>query len=157
MNIFRKFMTEDLVSKVQAYETQIADLETSYQSLLESNQKLSDQIVELTQSLQVKEEVIEQKTEEIEVLEEKVEEVEKVVEEKQEIIEEVIENVVSVEKQAAIKALEILADCGITESVEVIEAPENIDIMDQFKKLKGKELADFYQKHRQEIVANLKK
>jgi chromosome segregation ATPase len=149
MNIFRTKINEELANKVEAFESQLKTLEVEYQALFESNKDLSEKLIELTSKLIATEEVVEEQ-------EEKIEQLEEVVEEKQEMIEEVIENTVSVEKLAAIKALEILADCGV-EVVETIDSPEDIDLMAQMSKLKGASLVEFYKNNRAEIVKNYNK
>jgi chromosome segregation ATPase len=163
MNIFRRnLVNEELELKVQSYESQIKDLETGFAELKELNSQLSDQVQSLMEKLSEKETVIEEKTEEIEVITEKVEELEEVitekeeeVQEKEELIQEVIDNTLTVEKRAAIKALEILADCG-TEVVETIDPPKEVNLMESLKTLKGKELVEFYEQNRKAIFDKLK-
>lgn len=150
MNLFRIKNSEELETKLEACETLIKDLEISYASLVESNKELTEKVSTLMEQLKAKEEIIETKEEVIESLEEVVEAKVEEIEAKEELIQEVIENTVTVEKQAAIKALEILADSGV-DVIETIEAPEEIDLMAQMKKLSGSELVRFYQDHKSEI------
>ena len=154
MNIFRKHISDDTIKN---YETQLLDFETQLAGLVEQNKQFSNQIIELTnklitneETLQVKEVAIEEKQEQINDLEEKIQE-------SAEVIEEVIESIDTVEKQAAIKALEILANCGCNEAIEIVEAPEELDILSQAKKLHGKELVDFMRENRAEYFKSLKK
>jgi chromosome segregation ATPase len=154
MNIFRK-SNDELQLKLDAYEAQITDLENGYTQLKESNGQLVEQVKELVEQLKEREDVIEAKEEVIESLEKTIEEKTEEIQEKDKLVEEVIENTMTVEKQAAIKALEILADSGV-EVVETIESPEEIDIVAQMKNLKGKDLVEFYKKNRHELIKNLK-
>lgn len=152
MNIFRKELKQEENTfglELESIKTELADALESLKSIKEENIRLSEELAGIKSELN-------SKVEETEKLEETVEELEEKIEKKDEVIEEVLENAVTVEKRAAVKALEILADSGV-EPVETLEGPETFDIMEQLRKLKGQELAEFYNKNKKEILENLKK
>lgn len=151
MNIFRKQLEEstNFELELDSVKTELKDVLAAFETLKEDNIRLSEELNTIREQLA-------SKTDEVEQLEETVEELEETLEDKQEEIEEVLENTVTVEKRAAVKALEILADSGC-DPLETIEGPDAIDPMEQLKKLKGKELVDFYNEHKKEILSQLKK
>jgi len=148
MNIFRLKQNDELKDKLESYEVLIKDLQLGFDTLTEEVKNLTEKLVE-------KESVIQEKILEVETLETEVETLETIVDEKDTVIEEVIVNTMEVDKLAAVKAMEILADCG-TPIMETIDAPEEIDIMAQMKSMKGNDLIEFYQKHKAEISKNFK-
>lgn len=150
MNIFRKNDSE-LTAKVEGYETHILNLETELANQSQKIDDLSTQVQALLNQVREKEEIVTVAETILEQTEQELVEVKEQLEEKQEVIAEVLENTMTVEKQAAIKAAIILGDMGAP-VVETIDAPEEVDIISQMKNLKDKQLVEFYQKNRNEII-----
>lgn len=144
MNLFRKNANDELTVKMGAYEVQISELEKALSIQDEKIQSLIDTVQSLTNTVDVKETELVEKNEVIETQE-------AVIETQETVIQEVIENTVTVEKQASQMALNILSEMGVKDAVEVIDGPEEIDIMAKMKNLKGKELVDFYRSNKQEL------
>lgn len=155
MNLFKK-QDQALLDKIASYETHVSNLETELASQSQKIESLISQVESLVGDIAEKSEVIESKEEVLETLQDTIKEQEAQLEAKEEIIQEVIDNTMTVEKLAAIKASEILAECG-TQVVETIADPEELDIMAQMKKLHGQELQKFYQEHKLELFNKLNK
>lgn len=155
MNLFRQDNTE-LLEKISGYETHITDLETQLGDQTTRLNELSNQVLELLSNVKESEETVKIAETIIEDKEQELETVKEELAETQEIVQEVVENAVEVDTLAAQKAAIILGELG-TESVEVIDGPEEIDVMSQLKKLSGKEMVDFYNKHKLDIFNNMKR
>lgn len=156
MNIFRKNNDQDLLDKIAGYESHIQSLESDITNQNQKIDELATQVQILVEALKEKEEVAEVAETILVETEKQLEEVKQELEEKQEIIEEVIENTVSVSKQAAIQAAIILGEMGAP-VVETVDAPEEVDILSQMNKLKGKELQEFYNSNKAKIFKQLKR
>jgi uncharacterized phage infection (PIP) family protein YhgE len=148
MNIFKSKISESqkALEKLQvefnlaneAFET----LQKEYNTLKEESANLKEELTQL------KVENVELETE----VETKSEEIEQVTQE----IAETSKGILEVEAVASIKAMEILASTG-SEPLEILEQEEEFDVVSEFKKLKGKDLQEFYKKHSTEIKKALKK
>ena len=146
MNIFRKNDSE-LLSKIEGYEVHITDLETQINNQAQQIQELVGQVQKLMENVQEKQEIVEVAETILEQTEKELEEVKEQLVERENVIEEVLENTVTVSKQAAIQAAVILGEMG-TPVVETVDAPKEVDIISEIRKLKGQELIDFYNKHK---------
>lgn len=155
MNLFRKNLNQELELKLESYENQILELETQSQEQSEQIKSLINTVQSLSDAVEVKETLIEEKETVIVEKQEVIETQEVLIEKQDEIIQEVLDNTETVEKQAAVKALTILAEMG-ADVVEVLEGPEEIDLMAQLKKLKGQELTNFYNQNKSNIFKKLK-
>lgn len=157
MNLFRKDNTvsESITLKMDALETLVKDLEASYNELKESNVSLTETVELLKNKITEKDSVIEENVEVIQEKEELIKDQEAIIEKQDEIIQDVVENTITIEKQAAIKAAVILGEMGAP-VVETIDSPTEVDLVKQFKDLKGKELQEFYDNNKSAIFKALK-
>lgn len=134
MNLFRK--NNELESLKQSFESvsnELQELEVKFQALQQEAQNYKEANYILQEEVNaLKTEVVEVETE----------------------IAETVQDIVKVDELASHKALEILASVG-TEPVEIIEEEET-NYVSEFKKLKGKDLQEFYNKHKAEIKKALK-
>lgn len=154
MNLFRKNDTE-LLDKIASYEVHIQNLESDLSNQALKIDELFNQVQVLIGTVKEQEEIVEVAETILEATEKELEEVKTELVAKDETIGEVMENAVSVSKQAAIQAAIILGEMG-TPVVETVDAPEEVDIIQQIKSLKGKELIDFYNKNKPNIYTSVK-
>jgi hypothetical protein len=141
------------------FSKKISDAEQSLITLQESFDSLNTQFATVTEELKLANEMSNTYKEEYErVLKEK-DELEAKLETANEETAEVLKEIVDADELAALKTVEILANCSHPQ-VDVIDENQRIDDtkfdIEQFKKLTGKELQAFYNTHKKEIFAALK-
>lgn len=146
MNLFKP--SKELIEKIEAYETHIQNLETDLTNQNQRLEELASTVESLTVQLTEKEEVIDSKEQLVLNLEETVEEKTEEIETKDEVIKQVIENTVSVEKQAANKAAVILAEMGVESAVETVDGPKEVDLIKELQSMDIKELIEYYNKNK---------
>jgi len=138
----------------------MSDTEQSLITLQESYDSLNSQFAQIAEELKLANEMSNTYREEYErVLQEK-EELEAKLETATEENAEVLKEIVDADELAALKTVEILANCSHPQ-VDIIDENQRIDDtkfdIEQFKKLTGKELQEFYNTHKKEIFASLSK
>lgn len=142
------------------FKSKISETETSLIKLQESYDSLNSEYEALTEALKLANEMSNTFKEEFErvTLEnaELVEKLEGLNQENAEIVKEVVE----VEELASLKAVEVLSQCSHPQ-VDIIDEAQRIEDtkfdINAFKKLTGKELQEFYNTHKKELFAALKK
>lgn len=141
MNLFKKSIT--------ASEQSLIKLQEDFDALNLQFETVSNEVVSLTENLATVQGEFARVSEENKVLKEQLETA------NTEIV-EVAKDAADIDEIATAKAIDIVASIGVP-AVEIAEEmEEETDILTEFKSLKGKELQNFYNTHKQEIHRALK-
>jgi uncharacterized coiled-coil DUF342 family protein len=151
MNLFK--------SKINGSEEALKALQSDFEALNQTFENLNTEYATLQEQFKTLSEQATTYKEEFERVSKENEELKLEVVEATEEVVEVTQEAIANDDLASMKAVEILAGVGHPQ-IEILETEdqeEEQDLVTRFKALKGKEALDFYEAHKKDIKAILKR